>query len=53
MDYMWYWKRFESTGNVKDYIEYLKHINREDISEETDEDFCGWFGDMGEEDRGG
>ena len=31
----------------------LDLLNGEDISEETDEDFCGWFGDMGEEDRGG
>ena len=50
LDTLSYWKRFEATGNIADYLEYVKHIQSGFEYEEYDEDFCGWTGDMGEED---
>ena len=50
MDSLWYWKKFESTGNVADYLEYLKHLGDEEFQEEDNEDVDGWAGNMGEED---
>ena len=50
----YWWKRFEATGKIEDYLSYRQTAGRagydaEDLYEDDDE----WSGDMGEPDRGG
>ncbi len=40
-----YWKTFESTGEVKDYLSYKQHCAEEEQNHAADDDGAGAAGD--------
>jgi hypothetical protein len=46
-----YWKMFEQTGNIQDYLNYRRSLSSGAGGSYEDEDYYGRIGDMGEEDR--